>query len=198
MKKMISVKRFALVAMALCLTTTFVACGDDDDPKPEDTKAVTDVNGSYTGKVSVYGQDADISATVSNSAVKFTDFPLTPLIAAVLGDAEAAAGLANLLPDFEYSAKFTPELNADKTAIELTFNPDPISIANVPVPSVPGVTGTVKVTLKSADKGQYVYNGAKLTFSLSVESIILTMGGSDLDMTPDAPLVLSFSLNQTK
>lgn len=189
-------KRYALVAMALCLTTAFVACGNDDEEKI-DTKTLADVNGSYTGTMSVLGSRQDVTATVSSSTVTFANFPVTPLIALVLQDEEAAAGIAQQLGNFGYNAKFAPVFNDDKTAIELTFTPDPINIAYAPVPTLPDAKATVKVTIAAPEKGSYTYTGGKLSFALSVSKIELTKPMTDEpEEVPLPAITLSFDLIQ--
>ncbi|MDR0894770.1 MAG: DUF4840 domain-containing protein [Prevotellaceae bacterium] len=204
MKKMNSVKRFALVAMAFCLTTaTFVACDDDDDPNTEDTKTLQDVNGSYTGKVTFDISGAtvpvDVTATVKDGAVNFSALPVADLVGLILSEQpELASSVKEQLKDgIAYSIKYTAAYDdaTQKTAIELTLTPEPLSVQfNTPVPNIGDVPSTVTVSIKTDKAGTYTYASNKLAFDLSIDNVTLTVGGVDTPVELTAGL--SFDLTK--
>lgn len=188
MEKVHYLKRFVFLVMALGLVTTFTSCDDDNEPKPN-APALTDVVGDYTGKMQTAyvsplaeegeePQGTDVSAEVTNENVAFEKFPVADLITAILGE-DAAPGIIEAIGDVSYKVKYTPTFNDDKTAISMTFAPEPL-ILEINFPTAETTEGEgegeapdlkVEVTVAAPEAGSFIYAGSKLAFKLQATGV---------------------------
>ena len=213
MKKVHCLKRFVFLVMTLGLITTFTSCDDDNEPKPNDP-VLTDVVGDYTGKLQVVapvptaeeGDEApegtDVTAEVTNENVSFEKFPVEDLIKAIVPE-EAAPGIIEAVGDVNYKVKYTPAFNDDKTAISMTFAPEPL-IIEFDLPTVEPTEGEgegegetpdmkVEVTIAAPEAGSFIYAGSKLAFKLQVTGV--KVNGEPIEL-PTA--TFSFDLAKAK
>lgn len=209
MEKVHYLKRFMFLVMALGLVTTFVSCDDDDEPKPN-SPVLTDVVGEYTGKMQILlptsaateGEETpegtDASAKLTQDEVVFEKFPVADLITAIVGE-EEAPGIIEAVGDVSYKMKYTPAFNDEKTAISLTFTPEPLVLEiNFPTEeTAEGEEGEetpdlkVEVTVTTPVAGTFAYTGNELDFNLQATGV--KVNGEPLELP-----VTTFSFNLTK
>ncbi|WP_303208905.1 DUF4840 domain-containing protein [Bacteroides oleiciplenus] len=211
MEKVHYLKRFMFLVMALGLVTTFVSCDDDDEPKPN-SPALTDVVGDYTGKMQILlptpaateGEETpegtDVAVKLTQDEVVFEKFPVADLITAIVGE-EAAPGIIEAVGDVSYKMKYTPAFNDEKTAISLTFTPEPLVLEiNFPTEeTAEGEEGEetpdlkVEVTVVAPEAGTFAYAGDKLALKLQVSGV--KVNGEPLELPTTT---FSFNLAKTK
>lgn len=206
MKKLHYVKSLMFLVAALGLTTTFTSCDDDDDPKPV-VPALTDVEGSYSGKMlallppptDATGEEtpagADVTAEIKEASVAFAKFPVADLITSIVGE-EIAPIIIAAVGDVNYAMKYTATFNDDKSGINLTFAPEPL-VLEIELPAAEGeepVKMKVEVAIASSEAGNFVYDNNKLAFKLQVTGV--KVNEEPLDGFPAT--TLSFDLAKKK
>jgi hypothetical protein len=183
MKNVTSLKNILFASLAIALTFTFTSCGGDDEKEPL-PEAKTVVEGSYTGTMNA---GTTLSATVANGKISIAKFPVSDLVTLIVG--EAAAGMViPLLPDIAYDIPFVASYNGDNSAVNLVFNPQPLTIDL----SAMGQLIVVQVD-PAPDAGIYATASKKLTFAVKASAV--TVNGNTLPSSA-FPLTLSFNLSK--
>lgn len=163
-----------LVVGALGLIS-FTSCSDDDDaPK---APSVTDVNGSYAGKV-YYKMLADpqpaqantpepahvaIEATVQNDTISINKFPVEALVKTIITDEAQAQELIDKIGDVSYKIGFSAALNAAQDSIQLTLDPKALEFS---IPLTEDTPMNIRVVITATEQGTYAIQGKKLQYGL--------------------------------
>ena len=114
---------------------------------------------------------------------------------------EAAPGIIEAVGDVSYKMKYTPAFNDEKTAISLTFTPEPLVLEiNFPTEeTAEGEEGEetpdlkVEVTVVAPEAGTFAYAGDKLALKLQVSGV--KVNGEPLELPTTT---FSFNLAKTK
>lgn len=166
---------FPIIALGLMITVT--SCDSDDDSKVP-TISVTDVEGTYAGKMYIVeptpqaqddkeeAQGTDVDATVKTDSVRFEKFPVDDIIIKIVGE-ENAADIIKEIGDINYKIGYKANMSAKQDSIYMEFDPKPLELT-----VGEGETALkVKVTITTPDKGNYAYENKQLKFPLTVEKI---------------------------
>lgn len=182
MKNVIELRKLFFVCMVVGSTVVLSSCSDDDDEKIPAPPSVTDVNGDYSGKMLVTPLEVpapaaeneepagtDIAAIVKSDTVYFNDFPISDLVAAIIGE-ENAPAIIEKIGKVNYKVGFKSDFNAAQDSIFMTFDPKPLTIA---LPGEGEEVTNVEVTISVAKKGSYELSSKKLVFDLNADKVTL-------------------------
>ena len=165
---------FVLGAISLI---SFTSCSDDDDaPK---APAVTDVNGSYAGKVyyeslAVNPQNESVTetpetpsvaieATVNNDTISINKFPVEALVKTIITDETQAQELIDKIGDISYKIGFNAALNAAQDSITLTLDPKPLEFS---IPLTEENSMDIRVEIAVTEQGVYAIKEKNLQYGL--------------------------------
>ena len=171
-----SVTDFKKVFFAfMVLGTSFVVSSCDDD---NHTPSLADANGSYKGKMlvtplgvnptSAQTPGIDIAAIVKSDTVYFDNFPMTELVASIVGE-EAAPGIVEKIGKVSYKVGYKGNLNTAQDSIYMALDPKPLVI-NVPLGET---TAKVEVTISAKKKGSYELSSRKLVFNVNADKVMM-------------------------
>lgn len=166
---------FPVIALGLMVTVS--SCDSDDDSKIP-TISVTDVEGTYAGKMYLVEptphaegeteepQGTDVDATVKIDSVRFEKFPVDGIITAIIGE-ENAPAIIEKVGDINYKIGYKATMSVKQDSIYLTFDPKPLELT-----IGEGERALkVKVTISTPDKANYAYESNLLKFPLTVENM---------------------------
>lgn len=185
MKNVIGLRNLFFVCMIVGSATVLPSCDDNDDPV---LPKVTDVNGSYKGKMFVAPFEevnpvtdeelsgTDIAAEVKNDTVYFNDFPITGIVENIF-DKDEAADIIAQIGTVTYKVGYTAALNAAQDSIYMAFDPKPLTIN---LPGEGEETIPVQVTISATKKGGYELSSKDLKFNLNAEKV--TVGENDFPL----------------
>lgn len=194
MKKKVNLNILVMLMMLVGTTLCFTACSDDDKEPAVEPK-VEDMYGDYSGKMQISILNAgasatadaatgvDVTATVQDNKVSFTEFPVRELIVAVLHDETLADNLLNLIGQVKYEVAYTPAIAADKATINITLNPQPLVISMV----------GVSVSITAPEQAVYTFADGKLQMNLKVESV--SIGGEVQTSIPQMEFAFDLAKN---
>lgn len=166
---------FPVIALGLMITVS--SCDNDDDSKVP-TISVTDVEGTYAGKMyfvepapkaegeTEEPQGTDVDATVKTDSVRFEKFPVDGIITAIVGE-DAAPDIIKEVGDINYKIGYKANMSAKQDSIYLTFDPKPLELTI----GEGEEALKIKVTISTPDKGNYAYESNLLKFPLTVENV---------------------------
>lgn len=182
MKNVIELRKLFFACMVVGSTIVLSSCSDDDDENIPAPPSVTDVNGDYSGKMFVSPLEVptpitenkepagmDIAAIVKSDTVYFNDFPISDLVADIVGE-ENAPAVIEKIGKVNYKIGFKSDLNAAQDSIYMTFDPKPLTIA---LPGDGEEVMNVEVTISAAKKGSYELSSKKLVFDLNADKVTL-------------------------
>lgn len=164
-------------AIALGLMITVSSCDNDDDSGVP-TISVTDVEGTYGGKMyfvepaslaegdTEEPQGTDVNAIVKTDTVRFDKFPVDGIITKIVGE-ENAPAIIEQIGDIDYKIGYKANMSVKQDSIYLQFDPKPLELTIGEGETVM----TVKVTITTPDKGNYAYGSNLLKFPLVVEKV---------------------------
>lgn len=191
----------ALSVAAMALLTS---CSKDEETKDP---AVTDAIGRYEGKMNYASKEkpepleagnpdespsVDVKCAVENGKVRFADFPVAPLVAAVVGE-EAAPGIVEKIGKVTYEMDYLPVLNDAKDLVLMTLTAAPLEISFPASPSPLSDEQTdvkVKVTVTAPRQAAYSIGDRTLTFELDADQVQV----GELPLEGFVPLRLEFAL----
>lgn len=193
MKKVCCFNRFFLFAVALSLVSTFISCSSDDEEPNIPVYSVKDVEGTYSGKmltVSIvptllqnYGKSnqpvgIDVNAEVKDDQIFIKKFPVDDLIKGIIEDPESAEAIIKAIGDVDYEIPYKAAFDDNKNNILLQLSPEPLTleIKTEPVQKADGEETpsiTVKVSIKADEKGNFAYQGKKLTFKIQTTEVLV-------------------------
>ena len=201
MKTILNLKKSIFFVAALTTVLSFTSCSDDDDdPK---TPSVTDVYGSYKGKMSVDGAlqalaandeapaGIDVTATVNNDTIYFENFPVETIIAAIEGD-DNAAEIIESMDKVSFKVGYEGKLNQAQDSIGMVLNPKPMEFIYKVTEEEVEVEKNVKVTISVPENEKSAYSDKILKFNLEASEIKL----NDESIESYSPLYYNFYLNK--
>lgn len=204
MKSAIELKQLFLACMVVGSTAILSSCSDDDDDKTPTPPSVTDVNGEYSGKMLVTPIETlkmnnsgdtptgtDIASVVEHDTVYFDNFPITDLVASIVGEEEAAK-IVEKIGKVSYKVGYKGALNVAQDSIYMEFDPKPLDISFEMDEGGQATTYNVEVTVSAAEKGSYELSSKKLNFDLNAEKV--TIGEQDFQSF--TPSEFTFILNK--
>lgn len=180
MKNVIELKKLFFACMVVGSTIVFSSCSDDDDKTPT-PPAVTDAYGNYNGKMFVTlleeakqaseeeSTGTEIAAEVKSDTVYFNNFPITDLVASIVGK-ELAPAIVEKIGEVNYKVGYKGSMNAANDSVYMVFDPKPLIIK---MPGEGEEVTTVEVTISATDKGSYELSSKKLAFNLNAEELSL-------------------------
>lgn len=201
MKNVIELRKLFFACMVVGSTIVLSSCSDDDDEKIPALPSVTDVNGDYSGKMFVSPLEVptpitenkepagmDIAAIVKSDTVYFNDFPISDLVADIVGE-ENAPAVIEKIGKVNYKIGFKSDLNAAQDSIYMTFDPKPLTIA---LPGDGEEVMNVEVSISVAKKGSYELSSKKLVFDLNADKVTL----GEVEIPAFKPSEFAFKLNK--
>lgn len=197
--------KWTMMVLSIMGVTTFTSCDNDDDKGPE-TPKLTEVNGSYSGKMT-FNVDApetqmnipsqtteteatDVNVKVANDTIAFDKFPADALITAIVGP-ENAPAIIEAVGDIVYKVGFKGAFNTANDSIALTMEPKPLQIKYSMGEGESAVELTVDVIIEAPEKGSYALKQKSLKFNLKVTEA--NLGGTNM-----LPGVITLSFDMTK
>lgn len=170
---------FALTVLGLLLTSCRM---DDSGYEPLIPVKLTDIPGEYTGKtVTKSAQlsktfDTKFEATADSTKIK--EFPLEPIVRAVLTDPLEIKSALEELEEIDFSMAYTGKLADHQKEIVLSLKAEPLSLE---IPSG-DKTKSVVLTFKDPALGSYyaTAKGDELYLGLTVKKI--EVDGKELTM----------------
>lgn len=176
MKTILNLKKSIFFAAALTTIISFASCSDDDDdPK---APAVTDVYGSYKGKVTTLpatenraSEDEaptgiDITATVNNDTIHFENFPVEAIVAAIEGE-DAATEIVKSIEKVNLKVGYKGELNQAQDSVKMVLDPKPLEFTY----KVAGKEMEVEVIISAPKDKKSAYSDKTLKFSLELSKV---------------------------
>ena len=195
--------KWTMMVLSIMGLTTFTSCDNDDDKGPE-TPKLTEVNGSYSGKMTyaiatpegkadatppTEDEAVDVNVKVANDTITFDKFPADALVTAIMGD--AAPSIIEGLEDISYKVGFKGAFNSANDSIALTMDPKPLAIKYTMGEGESAVTITVDVAIEASEKGSYALKEKNLKFILKATEAKLN--GQGQNMLPGV-ITLSFDM----
>lgn len=203
MKNAIELRKLFFACMVVGSTVVLSSCSDDDDNTPV-PPSVTDVNGEYSGKMLVTPMEApkmnntgetpvgaDIAALVKSDTVYFDNFPITDLVAGIVGEEQAPA-VVEKIGKVSYKVGYKGALNTAQDSIYMEFDPKPLTVSFEMGEGEEAETTTVEVTVSAVKKGSYELSSKKLVFDLNADKV--TMGETEIPVF--TPSEFAFKLNK--
>ncbi|WBV59370.1 DUF4840 domain-containing protein [Chryseobacterium camelliae] len=174
--KKLTVLKSLMITMVAFLGFSLTSCNDDRyEPVPV---KLSDMNGNYKARlVTSQGgkyNEKIIEFAAKDSIITFKEFPVKEIVKSVVKDPVKADTAIAHLGKIEYKLDYTSKLNADQNVVELTFEPETLTL-QIPV------DGTIKntvVKLVTKQKGFFVGYDWSMRFGLEAEKI--TVDGTDL------------------
>ncbi|NDV82928.1 DUF4840 domain-containing protein [Bacteroides sp. 51] len=200
MKTILNLKKSIFFIAALTTVVSFTSCSDDDDPK---TPAVTDVYGSYKGKMSVTSTvlnrvakseapaGIDVTATVNNDTIRFENFPVENIIAAIEGE-DNAADIVESMDEVNFKVGYKGQLNQVQDSIGMVLDPKPMEFTYKVTEEEVEVEKNVKVTISVPENEKSAYSDKILKFNLEAKEIKV----NDEPVDSYSPLYYNFYLNK--
>jgi hypothetical protein len=180
---------FMFAAMALCMTVGFASC--DDDEQVESTAALTDVDGSYSGMMTLIPAPASresvpdgpaVNAAVKNDTIEFKDLDIASLMAAIPG-----MGVVN---NVDYKLGFKAAFGKDQKTINLQFDPTPLETTMTTEDGEVPIT----VTIAATEQGVFTYEGSQLALTLQATKV--EVAGEEQQLPGVLPLSIGFVLHK--
>lgn len=194
--------KWTMMVLSIMGLTTFASCDNDDDKGPE-TPKLTEVNGSYSGKmtfsvaapetqmnIASETEGTDVDVKVANDTITFDKFPADALITAVVGE-ENAPAIIEAVGDIAYKVGFEGAFNTANDSIALTLDPKPLQIKYSAGEGESAMELTVEVTIEAPEKGTYALKQQNLKFKLNATEA--KVGGVNM-----LPGVITLSFDMTK
>ena len=180
MKTILNLKKSIFFVTALAIMTSFTACSDDDDPK---TPSVTDVYGSYKGKMSIAsalnrstGNEnpgaIDVTAIVKNDTIHFDNFPIESIVVAIEGQ-ENATTIIEKMDKVDFKVGYESKLNQAQDSIDLTLDPKPMEFTYKVGDGDNEEEKNVKVSIVIPENEKSAYSDKILRFNLVATEIIV-------------------------
>lgn len=199
MKTILNLKKSIFFVTALAIMTSFTSCSDDDDPK---TPSVTDVYGSYKGKMSIASVanrstgdentgNIDVTATVNNDTIRFDNFPIESIVVTIEGQ-EGATNIIESMDKVDFKVGYESKLNQSQDSIALTLDPKPLEFSYKVGEGDNEVEKNVKVSILIPENEKSAYSDKILRFNLVATEIIV----NDETVTPFNELYYNFYLNK--
>lgn len=132
---------------------------------------VKDVEGTYPGKlIATQGEkkvENDLTATAKENVLTMAAFPIKEVVMAVVKDEAKADEIIKEMKPVDYKLAYEPVLAKDKSKIELTFKPAPLTFKI----KVDEKEKEVSVDMKLENKGVYVVKDKTLTFGMTADKV---------------------------
>ena len=213
MKNLKAIRLFAYT-LVMGLTMGLTSCSDDDDDKV-DVVTVKHMYGAYEGKMLMTQESAGegtalfdgdeeqawtaIKATVNNDTIYFEDFPIRPIVAAIVGDSDAADAIVEAVGKVGYGIGYTPALAAAQDSISFAMNPKPLTLAvNLGGEGDEAQTLAVEVQVEAPQTGGYSVEDGNMKFHFVVSEVFLGEGDNRVALPGFAPITFDMDLNQAR
>lgn len=194
-------KSFA-AAMMMIMGLTFASCDNSDEPGDKLTKEA--MYGNYTGIMTTQaatleeGESAgvEITASVDNDIVTFTNFPIRDIVMTIVGDEEATNAIIEAVGDVNYEIGYKPAVVAASQSINITLDPKPLVLEVALEADAEPLTVTVDV--KAGNDAVYTASDSKMKFSITVDKVWLGSGDDKTELPGFEPLSLTFDMARSK
>lgn len=197
MKTTLNLKRSIFFVAALSTVVSFTSCSDDDEPK---VPSVTDVYGTYKGKVAVLSvlnraesetpSALEVAAKVNNDTIYFEDFPVKDIVAVVEG--ENAASIVESIGKVNFKVGYKSKLNEAQDSIALTLDPKPMQFAYKVGEGEDAEEKKVSVSIVIPEDEKSAYSAKILKFNLTATEVLV----NEVAVEPFNPLYYNFNLNK--
>lgn len=197
MKNVNDLKKLFFAFMVLGSTFVLSSCSDDDDNTPT-PPTTADAYGEYAGKMLVTPSEVtlndavpagvDIAALVKSDTVYFNDFPITELVASIVGE-ENASDIVAVIGKVNYKVGYKAALNTAQDSVYMTFDPKPLTLD---IPGEGDKVIKVEVTISASKKGSYEVATKKMDFDLNAEKV--TLGETEFPAFHSS--IFTFKLNK--
>lgn len=216
MKKFFKSVQLFSIMLAAGASFCFTACSDSDDVeiKNPDEVTVETMFGDYQGRViiseanTVAREDnghetegTEISATIKDNTISFTEFPIKDIVLSIVGDETQADMIVAAIGDVEYSIPYEPTLTSEKDNILMTLKPEPLKLTvNIPTQQEGDETPAliVEVSVEAGEEGAYNVKEANVKFSITATKVMLGEGEGQQELGDFVPTTFQFDMNQSK
>lgn len=216
MKKIFKSVQLFSIMLAAGASFCFTACSDSDDVeiKNPDEVTVETMFGDYQGKVIISeantvarednGQETEgteISATIKDNTISFTEFPIKDIVLSIVGDETQADMIVAAIRDVEYSIPYEPTLSTEKDNILMTLKPEPLKLTvNIPTQQEGDETPAliVEVSVEAGEEGVYNVKDANVKFNITATKVMLGEGDGQQELSDFVPTTFQFDMNQSK
>lgn len=185
--KTVFLKKWLVPGLMAAAFFGLAACSDDNGgtpPPPDPDTAV--VEGIYTGTMTVADNASSgdgaaapagtaVTAEVTAEVVGFAGFPIRDLVVQIAGE-DAADAIVDAVGEVDYAIPYTAVMSEDGSTVAMALAPETLNIS-MPVEGSEPVE--VEVTVSAETEGIYTVGSGTLTFSLTIEGIVV--GGEALD-----------------
>lgn len=217
MKKVIKPVRVFVSMLLMGCAISFSACSDDENTPQVPDEVTTDAMfGDYTGKVvmssvnPLEGEDTgegeetpagtDVSASVVNDTISFTNFPIKDIVLSVVGDEALADQIVEAVGDVNYKIGYEPTLTANKDSVVFVMHPESLKLS-VTLPSSTEEEAQpllVEVKVEAGNTAAYAVESGNMKFDFHAAEILLGEGEGQTSLPGFKGMSFDFDMNQSK
>lgn len=196
---------------------SFSACSDDENTPQVPDEVTTDAMfGDYTGKVvmssvnPLEGEDTgegeetpagtDVSASVADDTISFTNFPIKDIVLSVVGDEALADQIVEAVGDVNYKIGYEPTLTANKDSVVFVMHPESLKLS-VTLPSSTEEEAQpllVEVKVEAGNTAAYAVESGNMKFDFHAAEILLGEGEGQTSLPGFKGMSFDFDMNQSK
>lgn len=217
MKKVIKPVRVFVSMLLMGCAISFSACSDNENTPQVPDEVTTDAMfGDYTGKVvmssvnPLEGEDTgegeetpagtDVSASVANDTISFTNFPIKDIVLSVVGDEALADQIVEAVGDVNYKIGYEPTLTANKDSVVFVMHPESLKLS-VTLPSSTEEEAQpllVEVKVEAGNTAAYAVESGNMKFDFHAAEILLGESEGQTSLPGFKGMSFDFDMNQSK
>ena len=142
----------------------------------------------------------DVSASVANDTISFTNFPIKDIVLSVVGDEALADQIVEAVGDVNYKIGYEPTLTANKDSVVFVMHPESLKLS-VTLPSSTEEEAQpllVEVKVEAGNTAAYAVESGNMKFDFHAAEILLGEGEGQTSLPGFKGMSFDFDMNQSK